>query len=139
MTAWTRKTPFGEPGEPGETVRGSWFIQFVNPEGDKTSCISLAEVGIKMVEYGGSLAELQKDRDGPLMYIYNPRMKHPRTEPFRVPLRSIEGIAETAWEDGQSPWVIYSLRDGTLKDGPEGDSVIPEGMSVNRLSVTRYL
>jgi hypothetical protein len=138
VIAWTRKTPFGEPGKPGETVRGSWNIQFVNAEGDKTSCISLVEVEDKMVEYGGSLAELQKDRDGSLMYIWNPDDKHPRAEPFRVTVRPAGGIREKAEEDEQSPWVILSLRDGTLKGGPEEGSVIPEGMSVNRLSVSRY-
>ena len=139
VTAWTRKTPFGEPGGPDETVRGSWCIQF-DPEGDQASCISLVDVEDKMVEYGGSMAELHKDVNGFLMKIYNPNIKCPEGERFHVTLRSAGGIAEMAEEDeqGQSPWLILSLRDGTLEDGPDEDLETPKGMISSRLSIIRY-
>jgi hypothetical protein len=141
VTAWTCKAPFGEPGEPQETIRGSWNISFCNPEGDnKATCISLVELGPKISAYGGSAAELGEDTQGYRMDIWNPSIKHPRAEPFRVTLRPDEGIAAVAEEagPGPSPWRILSLQCGTLEDGRKVDSVIPEGMSVGQPTIIRH-
>ena len=139
VTTWTREFPFSKLREPGETVRGIWNIAFGNPEGNsKATCISVVELGTKIAEYGGSEAMLREETHGYRMDLWNPNVKRPRTEPYRVSLRLDEGIAEIAKEAGPepSPWRIFSLRCETLADGREGDSEVPEGMSVGQPTIT---
>ena len=93
-----------------------------------------------MVEYGGSIAGFWKEADGSYrMDLWNPNVKHPRTEPYRVTLKPAGGVAEIG-DDEQGQWSIYSLQCATLEDRREEDSVIPEGICfVSPLTITRHL